>query len=227
MNRLLSRALGRLGTAAVWRTNKSPPRPLLFVVEGGHDVEFMRRISSILHRDDPALPDLGREEAGGRIIFLPAGGGSIGNWTLKLGQLGLPQFHLYDREMSPATEVRRNLVNAINARPQSRAVLTTKRGLENYLHADAIAESAGVFVRVSDEDSIAELIAHEQHRRQPESTSWEQLTPRARKRCRERVKRWLNTRAVDCMTAARLSERDPAGEVRGWLATIGSLLASD
>jgi hypothetical protein len=196
-------------------------------VEGGHDIEFLRRISSILRRDDPALPDLGQEETTGRIIFLPAGGGSIGSWALKFWQLGLPQFHLYDREMSPATEVRSNLVNAINARPGSRAVLTTKRGLENYLHADAIAESAGIFVRVTDEDSVAELIAHEQHRRQPESISWEQVTPRARKRCRERVKRWLNTRAVDCMTAARLSERDPVGEVRGWLTTIGSLLASD
>jgi hypothetical protein len=200
---------------------------LLLVVEGVHDVEFMRRISSILHRDNPALPDLGREEAGGRIIFLPAGGGSIGSWTLKLWQLGLPQFHLYDREMSPATEVRRNLVNAVNARPRSCAVLTTKRGLENYLHADAIAEAAGLLVHVTDDDSIADRIAYEQHRRQPGNTSWEQLTPRARKRCRERVKRWLNTRAVDCMTATRLSERDPAGEVRDWLATVDSLLASD
>ncbi len=227
MRQLLRRALRRLGAAAVWRTNTSPPRPLLLVVEGVHDVEFMRRISSILHRDDLALPDLGREETSGRLIFLPAGGGSIGTWALKLWQLGLPQFHLYDREMSPATEVRRYLVNAINARPGCRAVLTTKRGLENYLHADAIVESSGVFVRVTDEDSIADRIAYEQHRRKPENTPWEQLTPRARKRCRERVKRWLNTRAVDCMTAMRLSERDPAGEVRSWLTTIGFLLASD
>jgi hypothetical protein len=53
--------------------------------------------------------------------------------------------------------------------------------------------------------------------------SWELLPLRARKRYRNHVKRWLNTRAVDRMTANRLAERDPDGEVRGWLATIAEL----
>jgi hypothetical protein len=34
---------------------------------------------------------------------------------------------------------------------------------------------------------------------------------------------WLNTRAVEQMTAARLAERDAEGEVRAWLATIRGL----
>ena len=44
-----------------------------------------------------------------------------------------------------------------------------------------------------------------------------------RRRLRYKAKKWLNTRAVEQMTAARLAERDPDGEVRAWLATIANL----
>ena len=46
---------------------------------------------------------------------------------------------------------------------------------------------------------------------------WEELFRRTQTRRRNRVKRWLNTKAVDRMTPQRLAERDPKGEVRSWL----------
>ena len=52
---------------------------------------------------------------------------------------------------------------------------------------------------------------------------WDELSARARKRLRYKAKKWLNSRAVEQMTAARLAERDPDGEVRSWLATIAKL----
>jgi hypothetical protein len=44
-----------------------------------------------------------------------------------------------------------------------------------------------------------------------------------RKRLRDKAKKWLNTRAVEQMTVARLAERDSSGEIRSWLATIAKL----
>jgi hypothetical protein len=37
------------------------------------------------------------------------------------------------------------------------------------------------------------------------------------------AKRWLDTAAVELITVGRLAERDPAGEVRSWLVTIGEM----
>jgi hypothetical protein len=203
---------------------KATYQPVLLVVEGAHDIEFLRRLSRILHAADSDLPDLACEELGGNVLFVPAGGGNVGSWTLRLSALGFREFHLYDREMSPETELRRQLVDTINTRPLSQARLTHKRGLENYLHAAAICEAGGVTVELTDDDSTADLAARAVFAAKPADISWQQLTVRTRKRLRDRAKRWLNTRAVERMTMLRLNQRDPDGEVVGWLQTIAALL---
>lgn len=50
-------------------------RPALVLVEGIYDVEFLCRISTVLHRDDHAIPELRMLEEAGRVIFVPFGGG--------------------------------------------------------------------------------------------------------------------------------------------------------
>jgi hypothetical protein len=52
--------------------------------------------------------------------------------------------------------------------------------------------------------------------------AWDDLPARTRKKLCYKAKRWLNSRAVDPMTAARLAERDGRGEVREWLAAIAA-----
>ena len=198
--------------------------PLLLMVEGRHDMEFLRRISGVLNRHDPVLPDLRNAERMGAIVFIPVGGGALWSWASRLAQLRLPEFHLYDRETSPETESRQLVVQAINVRPKCRVALTNKRGLENYLHPRAIQEAGGIEVDFTDDDSVADVVARAGHRISGGDTPWEELTSRARKRQRERAKRWLNTRAVECMSAQRLNDRDPQGEIRSWLEAIASLL---
>jgi hypothetical protein len=91
------------------------------------------------------------------------------------------------------------------------AAVTSKRSLKNYLHSDAIFEASGFFV------------ARQANERHEPAAAWESLSARARKRLRYKAKRWLNTRAVERMTPARLAERDPKRKVRSWLATIAML----
>jgi hypothetical protein len=168
---------------------------------------------------------LARAEADGQVAFLPAGGGNL--WTLphRLAPLGLAEWHLYDREFPPVTQQRQQLVDAINSRPTSQAVLTRKRALENYLHQRAVLQAGGVSIEFCDADSVPLLVAQAICRGQHDQPTWDELSLRARKRRCERAKVWLNTRAVDCMTLELLHERDPDGEIAGWLQSIANMMA--
>ena len=202
------------------KSNHSGGPRIFLVVEGANDIQFLRRISAILHIDNPHMPDLLGMEHRGELIFVPFGGGDVSLWTDRLAGLARAEFHLYDREMPPESQSRQRIVDAVNRRPQWRAVLTKKRSLENYLAPSAIREAGDVDVNFSDHDPVAELIARQMHKHRNGQPRWNDLPARIRKRRRDRVKKWLNTRAVERMTVARLAKRDPEGEVRCWLATI-------
>ena len=219
-----ARQLGRQmsGPYSAKPNHNGGPR-IFLVVEGANDIQFLRRISAILHIDDPYMPDLSAMEHRGELIFVPFGGGDVSLWTDRLAGLARDEFHLYDREMPPESQSRQRIADAVNRRPQCRAVLTKKRSLENYLSPSAIHEAGDIDVNFSDHDPVAELVARQMHKRRNGQPRWNDLPTRIRKRRRDRVKKWLNTRAVDRMTVARIAERDPSGEVRCWLATIARL----
>ena len=202
-----------------------PRSPLLIGVEGPHDVEFLRRISALLHRLHAELPDLAQAEAAGLVNFLPAGGGNLWSWPHRLASLGLLEQHIYDRELPPVTQQRQQLVHAINARPNCRATLTVKRAVENYLHPLAILRAGGVDIEFTDDDSVPLLVAQAVHHGLSEGMLWAELSLRACKRRCERAKRWLNSRAVECMTPELLLERDPDGEIAGWLRVASEMMS--
>ena len=195
---------------------------ILVVVEGPHDIEFLCRISTILSLQASAVPNLAQMERRQQLVFIPFGGGDLSLWTIRLEALRLPEFHLYDRESGPETEVRQQLARTVNLRPGCQAVVTSKRSLENYLHPEAIREACGVELSFGDDDHVADLIAARLVERQggpPLADS----SRRAQVRRRNRVKKWLHTKAMDRMTPQRLAERDPQGEVASWLAMIGAM----
>jgi len=222
----LWRGLTSLAVSLKTLLTHSLPAPLpgiLVVVEGQNDVEFLRRISRILHAEDPVLPDLVDMERQGGMIFVPFGGGDSRPWAFRLAGLGRAQFHLYDRDVPPATEARQLAADIVNWRPNCRAFLTRKRSLENYLHGDAIFEASGIRVEFCDDDNVADLVARHVYERHEGHLPWQELPARARKRLRGKAKQWLNTRATDRMTPERLARQDPDGEVRSWLTTIVQL----
>lgn len=196
-------------------------RPLLIVVEGKHDIDFLVRMSVMLHRTDAALPDLRRHEEQGDVVFIPTGG-TLSLWTDRLAGLHHREFHLYDRELPPESFARQEIVAAINRRPGCRATLTRKRSVENYLSPASILEAGGPQLHFGDDDDVAELLARSVHA-MTSAISWDELPPRNRARKRNRTKRWLNTAAVDRMTPARLAEVDPDSKVIDWLRAIAVL----
>lgn len=213
---LLSRLLGQ-------RIRCPGHARLLILVEGRHDVTFLSSISEILHREDRRLPDLRMLEQSGEVVFVPIGGGDVIAWANRLAPIGLPEVHILDRETMPASEIRLQAARIVNGRPNCRGFVTAKHALENYLHQQCVFEVRGIQAEFGDDDDVPELIAKMWHQKNESQPPWGELTHRSRKRCRERAKRWLNQDAVTRMTPKRLKERDPAGEVQHWLATMQQL----
>ena len=209
--------------ARLVRRRPETTRKVLVVVEGKHDIEFLRRIGAALRRADASLPDLVEMEQVGRLIFIPFGGGDTLAWANRLAALNQAEFHLYDREMPPETDIRRQAARIVNDRPGCRAFVTQKRALENYLCPGAIREIRGIEVRFSDDDDVADLVAQKSWAMTNSEPPWPSLSGRAHKRLRERAKRWLNSQVADRMTPERIDQYDPAGEIRGWLQTIAQL----
>ena len=207
---------------------KSSPiaRPLLIVVEGPHDVTFLQQISRILAADDPQILDLAQAESRHQVLFLPIGGGYLWNWVERLAPLGLPEFHLYDRELSPETSRRQSFIARLRLRPGCRAYLTAKRSLENYLPADAIARHAQVRDPVTSENDVALDLARAWWDRSPRSQGWTALLDRRRKKLREQAKRFLHQTVVPQLTSHDIARGDPAGELHGRLQEIGALIVS-
>ena len=221
----------RLTRLFSWRPGRSTAhRPvestlkLIVVVEGVHDIAFLRGISAMLHAHDPDLPDLGAMEHRGQLVFVPWGGVDLMQWTHRLAPLARPEFHVCDRETSPETELRWRYASVVNSRPGCCAVVTLKRSVENYVHPAAIREADGVDVEFGNNDDVADLIARSRYARDYPDESWDELPRRAKTRRRNRVKQWLNRAAVERMTPQRLAEQDPQGEVRSWLEAMLRLI---
>jgi hypothetical protein len=196
----------------------------LIVVEGAHDVEFLKRLTVRLHVEETSIPDLPAGEHAGRIIFIPFGGGSVLAWSDRFAPLACREFHLYDREIEPETALRQTAVDRINRRPNCRALLLSKRSLENYLHPAAIVNAGGGPIVGMDCEPLATSVARAWYLRQPQALPWDELPPRARQRHVARSKRWLNRQAVEAMTLDMLARSDSTGELLSWLREIGAAI---
>ena len=92
-------------------------RPLVLVLEGTNDCEFLFRLSQRLHAENPQITDLTRLHADGRILLVPTGGGNFDQWAVRFAALGCSEVHLYDREIGPETLRRQQAIELVNSRP--------------------------------------------------------------------------------------------------------------
>ena len=198
-------------------------RPLVLVLEGVNDCEFLFRLSQRLHAENPQIADLTRLHADGRILLVPTGGGNFDQWAVRFAALGCSEFHLYDREIGPETLRRQEAIELVNSRPGCRGFLTSKRSLQNYLHSQAILQAGGGQITVTDDECVGTELAHHWYGLIPQARPWTELLRRTRRRLNYRAKRWLNRQAVMQMTADLLSQRDPAGEVLQWLTLLAEM----
>jgi putative ATP-dependent endonuclease of OLD family len=201
-------------------TSSSQLKPVLLLVEGRYDIQFLTRLSNKLHQADSQVPDLEALQGSGKLLFIPTGGNPQ-LWTDRLAPLGCSEIHLYDRESEAASAERLQAAAIVNGRANCIAYVTSKRSLENYLHPQAIEVSGGGEFEFDDFEDVGELVARDWHARTPQPLFWSELTARARSRLTQRAKKWLNSTAVQAMTAELLEQRDPQQELRTILRSVG------
>lgn len=191
-------------------------------VEGKWDIQFLRRISRILHASDTTIPDLEAAEHNGSLVFIPLGGSSMELWSIRLAGLERPEFYFTDRDDPPPAQPKyHGQLAAWNARANCHAFCTAKRELENYLHPEAIRVIEPSFPNaIQDFDDVPLMLAEAIHSADPVAPPWATVTPTKRKEKSSRAKRRLNTECVDNMTVERLLLSDPQGEIITWLRSL-------
>lgn len=188
---------------------------VIVCVEGPTDVQALKCLSRALHETDSALPDLSTDR---RFAFAPLGGSTLQHWVAShfLRDLGRPEAHIYDGDVAKyGTSVVR-----VNARADgSWALQTAKHEIESYLHPNAIKDALGVDVDVADHlNSAGHAVP------KAVSLAMHALNPVGEPRKDDKVKKMLAERAFPLMTADRIAERDPGGEVKGWMLRLAEML---
>lgn len=182
---------------------------VLVCVEGPNDVLALRALSHALHMENESVIDLSSDP---RCAFVPLGGGTLGQWVSKRYLKGFrrPEFHIYDNDVAKYQKT----VDDVNARKtHDSARLTLRREMENYLHPDAIKESLDVTITVNHTDDVPKIIADAIG-----------AIPTRKSINSKNVKKKLAEDAFPKMTASRIKEIDPDGEILGWLEEISDLL---
>jgi len=195
-------------------------------VEGKHDINFLKSISTILSRIETDIPDLAAAEASGRLVFIPLGGSSLEVWVNRLEGFNLPEFYLTDRDNPPpALPKYQQYLAAWNARPGCTAWVTSKRELENYIHLPLLTAAAPGYAGTgSDFDDVPSLFAEAIHTADPNAQAWTALSVEKKKKKVSNAKTHLNSEIVQRMTPVLLTQADQTDEIRRWLRAVGTTL---
>ena len=201
---------------------------VFFEIEGKHDINFLRIISKMLHEANEDIPDLGKEEDAGQLVFVPLGGSNMVLWTSRLEGFNRPEFYLMDRDNpEPQKPKYHEFAQDVANRNNCTSWTTTRKELENYIHPDVIKASYPNYNgNGSDFEDVPELFAQAVHEDSQSTESWEDVKEDKDKLGKKisNAKKRLNDEFASKMTPSLLSLIDTEGEVRSWLKQIGAAL---
>jgi predicted ATP-dependent endonuclease of OLD family len=210
-----------IDTLGVLPNPKDSVKTLLFV-EGNHDITALKIYSRILNANNNAILLL---EDNPEIGIIISGGSSLKFYidNKYLDGLGKPEVHIYDNDIADY----RTYVKKINdeGNPNKSAFNTSKVELENFLTKEAIEEAYAqngtivVIPEIDDEMDVPNVVAKALYETSDEKI-WNELEESKQKRKESRVKKLLNSQAVEKMTIDRINERNGFAEIELWLNTI-------
>lgn len=196
---------------------------LLFFLEGPNDIEMIRNLSSILNAHNNSIISLRNDH---RIALIPLGGGNLKQWVENhyLKGIGLPEVHIYDRDVENPPKYEAVCQQVNNRKDGSWAVLTQQREIENYLHPEAIKETHDVVVSFNENDDVPFIVAKAVHEKASDSKPWDEVDEETKKKKIRHTKHRLCYDTAAKMTADLLKISDTVGEVEGWLSRIKAML---
>lgn len=184
---------------------------VLCCVEGPTDVVALKELSKALHAEDNSIPNLETDE---RVAFIVLGGGNLCHWVNNnyLRGLGKPEIHIYDSDVPKYVTSAEEVNNRCDG---SVGFITQKHEIESYLHSEAIKIGFGVEIEVLDH-------LNEHGEATPKVFSKVYSTAQGFDAVMgdSKAKVKLSERAFPNMTSDMIRERDPDGEVEGWLRVI-------
>jgi putative ATP-dependent endonuclease of the OLD family len=192
-----------------------PARISIILSANPSAIQALKCLSRALHVADPTLPDLSQDR---RVAVVPLGGSTLQHWVAGhfLSGLGRKEAHIYDSDVAEYGKS----IDAVNARQNgSWGVQTLKHEIESYLHADAINDALGVVVEVADHLNVSGHAVPK-----AVSIALHALNPVGEPKRDGTVKKLLAEKAFPYMTAGRLAERDPTGEVKGWMVRLADMV---
>ncbi len=177
---------------------------LILYLEGPTDVEFFKRIGSVV--EDGLKIDFEKDS---RIIAMPVGGSTLKYWVDNhyLKKLGLPEVHIYDGDKE---ENRRKIEEV--TKQGNVGFVTSKREIENYVHPKII------------ENLFEKLTAYSiiDYRQANWLEKWDQLDVAKEIKNKDvhlrekRIKEKICTEGASKMTVDLLKELNAYEEVKKW-----------
>ncbi|RDV37363.1 hypothetical protein DV096_15435 [Bradymonadaceae bacterium TMQ3] len=198
---------------------------VIVCLEGPRDIECLTHFAHILRDEDPSLPDLESDSA---IILLHLGGSTLKNWVNHdyLYKLGIPEVHIYDRDDKEKPKYQ-DTADKVNQRGNgSKAFITSKREMENFLHPEPIKDVFEIEIDVTDECDVPQLIAQKVHENAGSGKPWKDVPDKKRKDKESAVKKRLNRDVAEKMTIMHFKERNAKDEVLSWLRAIGECVVA-
>lgn len=200
---------------------------VLLYLEGNHDVNALKRYSQILNAANPDIINLTTSKAVGYVI---TGGSALKHYIehKHLEGLGKPEIHIYDNDVPEY----RAAVIRINEEGKANKIAfnTSKTELENYLHHEAILEAYAenglnnlALNPIADTDDVPLIVAEQISI--AVGNDWDTTTLEKQKDLASDKKKLLNTKAIEKMTVARITERGGFDEICLWLNTIKQFTA--
>lgn len=206
---------------------------VIVCVEGNTDIHFLKNISTILVQDGIEVPNLAQLQRKGKLSFRIMGGSSLIHAVHQALNINVPEFHIYDRDTKPPKKpIYQDTMDLVNEGVNT-AVCTEKLEIENYLHETAIEAVYGTLgLNISDwdwqdiPDAVAQAAHNQALKKRETIVRWRDLSDEKRSKKTSRAKKRLCFNAAAVMNSVLLDERDPNGDVIGWLKAIGELVDS-
>lgn len=198
---------------------------VILYVEGPNDIEALKRYSEIISESPEHNPGIRNFCELDSIGYVVTGGSTLKDYINKkyLHGLGKPEVHIYDGDVGSY----RNIVERMNREnnPLRIGFITQKLMLENYLHHEAIIsayQNTGrdtfEIAEITDDENVPEKVAKALH--ENTGLNWDSLTDDKKKDKKSRVKKFLNTKVLEHMTADLIDERGGIEEIREWFIKI-------
>ncbi len=185
-------------------------------------------MSRILSQAGESVPDLGKAEEDGSLVFVPLGGSNLDLWVSRLKGFNRPEFYLMDRDTEPPAAPKYQAVATQLSQQSSCTVwITKKRQIENYIHPDVIRAEYPAYSGTGHAfEDVPVLLAKAIHEVSDTTQTWADVQANQEKLGRK----FQMPNDVLCgqftlkMTPQHLGQIDPDNEVRAWLQTLGQAL---